>query len=87
MAAAEEALFWRMLQTALERVSGPVIAVVVQAVAFGLLHVAGVHTGISGAITAGTCRGAASGAAGRGLARGRWRQPSGDWPPGGLGVP
>lgn len=46
MAAVEEAIFWRMLQTALERVSGPVIAVVVQAVTFGLLHVAGVPTAI-----------------------------------------
>ena len=81
-AVVKEAVFRGVLQTALERVSGPVLAVVDQAVACGLLHVVCVPTVILGAITAGTCRGAASGAAGRGLARGRWRQPSGDWPPG-----
>ena len=53
-AAVEEAIFRGVLQTALERVSGPVIAVVVQAVAFGLLHVVGVPTGLTGAIMAGT---------------------------------
>ena len=67
-AAVAEASFRSVLQTDLERVSGPVLAVVVQAVPFGLLRVVGVPTGISGAIMTG--------------ARGRWRQPVGDWPPG-----
>lgn len=53
-AAVEEAIFRGVLQTALERVSGPAIAVVVQAVAFGLLHIVGVPTGVIGAIMAGT---------------------------------
>ena len=53
-AAVEEAIFRGVLQTALERVSGPVVAVVVQAVAFGLLHIVGVPTGIIGALMAGT---------------------------------
>ena len=52
-AAVEEAIFRGVLQTALERVSGPVVAVVVQAVAFGLLHVVGVPTGVIGALMAG----------------------------------
>ena len=53
-AAVAEAVFRGVLQTDLERVSGPVLTVVVQAVAFGLLHVVGVPTSISGAIMAGT---------------------------------
>ncbi len=53
-AAVEEAIFRGVLQTALQRVGGPVVAVVVQAIAFGLLHVVGVPTGIIGAIMAGT---------------------------------
>ena len=53
-AAVAEAIFRGVLQTDLERVSDPVLAVVVQAVAFSLLHVVGVPTGISGAIMAGT---------------------------------
>lgn len=52
-AAVEEAVFRGVLQTALERVSGPGVAVVVQAVAFGLLHVVGVPTGLVGALMAG----------------------------------
>ena len=52
-AAVEEAIFRGVLQTALERVSGPIIAIVVQAVAFGVLHIVGVPTGIVGAVMAG----------------------------------
>ena len=52
-AAVEEAIFRGVLQTALERVSGPVVAIIVQAVAFGVLHVVGVPTGILGAVLAG----------------------------------
>ena len=52
-AAVEEAIFRGVLQTALERVSGPVVAIVVQAVAFGVLHVVGVPTGVVGALMAG----------------------------------
>ncbi len=52
-AAVEEAVFRGVLQTALERVGGPVFAIVVQAVAFGLLHVVGVPTGVVGAVMAG----------------------------------
>ena len=52
-AAVEEAIFRGVLQTALERVSGPMVAIVVQAVAFGVLHVVGVPTGIVGAVMAG----------------------------------
>ena len=53
-AAVEEAVFRGVLQTALERVDGPVVAVVVQAAAFGLLHVVGVPAGAVGAVMAGT---------------------------------
>ena len=53
-AAVEEAVFRGVLQTALVEVSGPVFAVVVQAVAFGLLHVVGVPHGALGALMAGT---------------------------------
>lgn len=53
-AAVEEAIFRGVLQTALERVSGPGVAIVVQAVAFGILHVVGVPTGLVGALMAGT---------------------------------
>lgn len=52
-AAVEEAIFRGVLQTALERVSGPMVAIVVQAVAFGTLHVLGVPTGMVGAMMAG----------------------------------
>ena len=52
-AAGEEAIFRGVLQTALERVSGPVVGIVVQAVAFGALHVVGLPTGIVGAVMAG----------------------------------
>ena len=52
-AAVEEAIFRGVLQTALERVSGPGVAIVVQAVAFGVLHVVGVPTGVVGALMAG----------------------------------
>lgn len=52
-AAVEEAIFRGVLQTALERVNGPLVAIVLQAVAFGVLHVLGVPTGIVGAIMAG----------------------------------
>ena len=53
-AAVEEAIFRGVLQTAMESVSGPVVAVVVQAVAFGVLHIVGVPTGIVGAVMAGS---------------------------------
>ena len=53
-AAVEEAVFRGVLQTALQEVAGPVVAVVVQAVAFGTLHVVGVPTGIVGAVMAGS---------------------------------
>ena len=49
----EEAIIRGVLQTALERVSGPILAIVVQAVAFGVLHIVGVPTGIVGAVMAG----------------------------------
>lgn len=52
-AAVEEAIFRGVLQTALERVSGPTVAIVVQAVAFGILHILGVPTGVLGAVMAG----------------------------------
>ena len=52
-AAVEEAIFRGVLQTATERVSGPEVAIVVQAVAFGVLHLVGVPTGIVGAVMAG----------------------------------
>ena len=52
-AAVEEAIFRGVLQTALERVSGPIVAIVVQAVAFGVLHIVGVPTGVVGALMAG----------------------------------
>ena len=52
-AAVEEAIFRGVLQTAMESVSGPVTAIAVQAVAFGVLHIVGVPTGIIGAVMAG----------------------------------
>lgn len=52
-AAVEEAIFRGVLQGALHRVSGPVLAVVVQALAFGVLHVVGIPTGVVGAVMAG----------------------------------
>lgn len=53
-AAVEEAIFRGVLQTAMESVSGPVVAIVVQALAFGVLHVVGVPTGVVGAVMAGS---------------------------------
>ena len=53
-AAVEEAVFRGVLQTAMQEVAGPVVAVIVQAVAFGTLHVVGVPTGIVGAVMAGS---------------------------------
>lgn len=53
-AAVEEAIFRGVLQTAMESVSGPVVAIVVQAFAFGVLHIVGVPTGIVGAVMAGS---------------------------------
>lgn len=53
-AAVEEAIFRGVLQTAVERVRGPAVAVVVQAVAFGVLHVVGIPTGVVGALMAGS---------------------------------
>ena len=50
----EEAVFRGALQTALQQVAGPVVAVVVQAVAFGTRHVLGVPVGIVGAVMAGS---------------------------------
>jgi len=52
-AAVEEVIFRGVLQTALERVTGPIVAIVVQAVAFGVLHIVGVPTGVIGAVMAG----------------------------------
>lgn len=53
-AAVEEAIFRGVLQTAIERVSGPVVAIAAQAAAFGLLHVLGIPSGVIGAVMAGT---------------------------------
>lgn len=53
-AAVEEAVFRGVLQTALERVSGPAVAVAAQAAAFGALHVFGIPGGIIGAVMAGS---------------------------------
>ncbi len=53
-AAVEESIFRGVLQTSLERLVGPVAAIVVQAGAFGLLHVVGIPTGWVGAVMAGT---------------------------------
>ncbi len=53
-AAVEEALFRGVLQTSLEQLIGPVGAVLIQAVAFGLLHVVGIPTGLVGALMAGS---------------------------------
>ncbi len=52
-AAVEEVIFRGVLQTALEGVTGPIVAIVVQAVAFGVLHIVGVPTGVIGAVMAG----------------------------------
>lgn len=52
-AAVEAVIFRGVLQTALQGVGGPVLAILVQAVAFGLLHVVGVPSGIVGAVMAG----------------------------------
>lgn len=52
-AAVEEVIFRGVLQTALERVTGPIVAIVVQAVAFGVLHIVGAPTGVIGAVMAG----------------------------------
>lgn len=49
-----EALFRGVLQTSLEQLIGPVGAVLIQAVAFGLLHVVGIPTGLVGALMAGS---------------------------------
>lgn len=53
-AAVEEAIFRGVLQTSLHHVIGPAGAVLVQAVAFGLLHVLGIPTGLIGAVMAGS---------------------------------
>ena len=53
-AAVEEAIFRGVLQTAMQRVSGPTIAITVQAAAFGALHVTGIPNGIVGAVMAGS---------------------------------
>lgn len=53
-AAVEEAIFRGVLQTAMESVSGPVVAIIVQAIAFGVLHIVGVPTGVVGAAMAGS---------------------------------
>lgn len=52
-AAVEEAVFRGVLQTAMERVSGPAVAIAAQATAFGALHVLGVPSGVVGAVMAG----------------------------------
>ena len=52
-AAVEEAIFRGVLQTALDKVSGPVVTIAVQAIAFGVLHVVGVPHGVVGAVMAG----------------------------------
>ena len=53
-AAVEEAIFRGVLQTSLDRLVGPLVAIVIQAGAFGLLHVVGIPTGWVGAVMAGT---------------------------------
>ena len=53
-AAVEEAIFRGVLQTAMERVSGPAVAIAAQAAAFGALHVVGIPSGIVGAVMAGS---------------------------------
>lgn len=53
-AAVEEAIFRGVLQTAVERVSGPAVAIAAQAAAFGALHVVGIPSGIVGAVMAGS---------------------------------
>lgn len=52
-AAVEEAIFRGVLQTALEQVSGPAVAITVQTAAFGVLHLVGIPTGVVGAVMAG----------------------------------
>lgn len=53
-AAVEEAIFRGVLQTSLQPLIGPTAAVLVQAAAFGLLHVVGIPTGLVGALMAGS---------------------------------
>lgn len=53
-AAVEEAIFRGVLQTSLQQLLGPTAAILIQAAAFGLLHVVGIPTGLVGALMAGT---------------------------------
>ncbi len=53
-AAVEEAVFRGVLQTSLQQLVGAAAAILVQAGAFGLLHVVGIPTGWAGALMAGT---------------------------------
>lgn len=53
-AAVEEAIFRGVFQTSLQTSIGPAVAILIQAVAFALLHVVGIPTGLIGALMAGS---------------------------------